>query len=48
VSQAAVKWRLLWRLAPRLLERWAETGRLNEINAAVSAATKKVCAGHVG
>jgi len=42
-AQAAVKWRLMWRLAPRLLESWAETGRLNAINAAVSAATKKVC-----
>ena len=42
VPQAAAKWRLLWRLAPRLLERWSATGRLNAINAAVSAVTKKV------
>ena len=43
VLQAAIKWRLVWRLAPRLLERWSEAGHLNEINAAVSAMTKKVC-----
>jgi len=43
VLQASAKWRLVWRLAPRLLEHWSETGRLNAINAAVTATTKKVC-----
>ena len=32
----------MWRLAPRLLEHWSETNRLNAINAAVTATTKKV------
>ncbi len=41
--QASAKWRLMWRLAPRLLEQWSATGRLDAINAAVSTTTKKVC-----
>ena len=41
--QASAKWRLMWRLTPRLLEHWSEVGRLNTINAAVTATTKKVC-----
>ncbi len=45
-AQAAAKWRLMWRLAPHLLERWSATGRLNAVNTAVSAITKKVCGAH--
>ncbi len=32
----------MWRLAPRLLEHWSATGRLDAINAAVSTTTKQV------
>ena len=42
MRQASAKWRLLWRLAPRLLEHWSATGRLDAINAAVSTTTKRV------
>ena len=41
--QASAKWRIVWRLAPRLLERWSEAGRLNAINAAVTETTHQVC-----
>jgi hypothetical protein len=41
--QASAKWRIMWRMAPRLLERWSEAGRLNAINAAVTTSVKKVC-----
>ena len=42
LRQASAKWRIMWRLAPWLLEHWSETGRLDAINAAVTAAVKKV------
>ena len=44
--QASAKWRLLWRLAPRLLDRWDAQGRLTALNTAVSDATKKVGTAH--
>ena len=42
VLQAGAKWRVMWRLAPSLMEHWSASGRLNAINAAVTTTTKKV------
>ena len=42
IPQASAKWRILWRMAPRLLEHWSESGRSDAINTAVSTATKEV------
>ena len=40
--QASAKWRLFWRLAPRLLKQWDANGRLAAIYAGSTRATKHV------
>ena len=34
-SQAFAKWRLVWRLAPRLMERWSAAGSLHDMTSMV-------------
>ena len=43
MPQDSAKWRLLWRLAPRLLERWSTAGRLDAIHGAVTGIVNSVC-----
>ena len=40
--QASAKWRMFWRLAPRLFARWDASGRLGALYAATKTATKHV------
>ena len=42
MPQASAKWRLFWRLAPRLLKQWDASGRLAAIYAGSTEATKHV------
>ena len=42
LPQAASKWRLLLRMAPRLFKRWSDASRLDAVDAALST-TKHVC-----
>ena len=40
--QASADRRLMWRLAPRLLERWSAAGSHNAVHAAVTSTTEQV------
>ena len=42
MPQAYTPWRLLWRLVPRLLDRWSVTGRTFPLHKALSDTTSKV------
>ena len=44
VPQAFAKWRLMWRLVPRVLERWNRAGRRPGMHLALLETTSKVCA----